>query len=265
MEIGKKAAKRNSNIRFDIRGSAADGQSRRATQIEREVPEKAMKRKMTTIVALAAAAMMIGGCSGQSTSDTPASASKSVQDESKEPEAKVADNSEEQETAKAKADADEIDAQHQEDAQGADAVEQAVFEGVIPRIEGADDWVRTESVTGEDGISRETYQCDEELKFFWESGAADSGEVQESLAGWAAGKNWEISQSGRDDQMSEALNAEVYGYQAYEDDNGYSMYHQGSYVINEGRWYAVDFEVMEGFFGDYYDTITEALGKLTLA
>ena len=233
--------------------------------LDKEVLREYMRRKTAVIMILAAAAMMAGGCSGKGSSDTPASVSESVQDKSTESGSEDKKNQEEQETAKAKMDADEIDALHQQEEESKEAVEQAAFEGVIPRLEGTEGWIRTKSEIGDDGISRERYLCDEELIFNWESGAADTEEVPEALAGWAAGKNWDISQSGRDDQMSEALNAEVYAYQAYEDDNGYSMYHQGSYVMDDGRWYVVDFEVMEGFFGDYYETITENLGKLTLA
>lgn len=171
----------------------------------------------------------------------------------------------EQEQADAQIAADEIGKMHQKDSQSKESVEEADFGRVIPHLEGSDTWIRTESTVTEDGISRECYQCDEELQYQWESGQASAADIQEGLNAWMSQKNWELSESEKNDALSDALAGEVYAYEAMEDDNGYSMYHRGIYVLKDEYWYGIDFNVIEGVFGDYYDAIGEYLNKLTIS
>lgn len=216
--------------------------------------------------------MSAAGCSQKEKADSAVSVSSensgSVDNRETAPETETSGEeaiAEEQEQAQAQVEADEIDQLHQDRGQKKEPVEQIDFGRVIPRIEGSDTWIRTESTVTEDGISRECYQCDEELQYQWESGQASAADIQEGLNAWISQKNWELSESEKNDVLSDALAGEVYAYEAMEDDNGYSMYHRGIYVLKDESWYGMDFNVIEGVFGDYYHAIGEYLNKLTIS
>lgn len=233
-----------------------------------------MKRKAMVLFLVGAMVMSAAGCSQKEKSDTSVSvsadSSSSAEDGETVPETEKANSEEEaiaqeQEQAQAQVEADEIDQQHQQDNQNKEPVEQTDFGRVIPHLEDADNWIRTESTITEEGISRECYQCDEELKYQWESGQASVADIQEGLNTWLSQKNWVLSESGKNDTLSDALACEVYAYEAMEDDNGYSMYHRGVYILKDEYWYGIDFNVIEGVFGDYYNTIGDYLDKLTIS
>lgn len=166
--------------------------------------------------------------------------------------------------AKAQADADEISAQHADDNQDQEAVERADFGRAIPYLEESENWKRTESTVAEGDVAHEVYQCDAELEFLCESAATDNADVQAGMESWISGKGCELVTSTKNDALSESLQKEVYSYEALQDNNGYSIYHQGVYFVGDGCWYAADFSVMEGEYGDYSETISGQLNNLTL-
>lgn len=231
-----------------------------------------LRKKLLLLMMTAMLAVQLGGCVRKQTEEAAGTAEQeSIAGEQENAAEEQESAVTEQEMAKAQADADEIDALHQENGSQT-AAERADFGFAVPTAEGMEGWLCIESGTGEDGISREIYQCDEELKYMWECQAADTGSAAD--AGSAAetavteklsGKGWVISRTSRNDQLSDRLQTEVYDYQAYEDDNGYSMYHQGIYVDGAEYRYLVDYSVMEGFFGDYYERITQLLEGVTIA
>lgn len=170
----------------------------------------------------------------------------------------------EQAMAEAQAEADAIEAAHQADDQNISAVERTVFDRPVPYQTGMENWTCTESTVDENGNCRETFQCDEEMKFSWESGNSDGTEAEQGLNNRISQRGYEITSSSRNDQLSELLQRDVYSYEALADDNGYSMYHQGVYISGTDYWYVADYQVMEGVYVDYYDTITGALGGTVL-
>lgn len=231
-----------------------------------------MKRKVVALLFMTFVALQIVGCSQKEVDEKSASVSvssestnTSVEETGEETLSEEDVIKQEQEQADAQIAADEIGKMHQKDSQSKESVEEADFGRVIPHLEGSDTWIRTESTVTEDGISRECYQCDEELQYQWESGQASAADIQEGLNAWMSQKNWELSESEKNDALSDALAGEVYAYEAMEDDNGYSMYHRGIYVLKDEYWYGIDFNVIEGVFGDYYDAIGEYLNKLTIS
>ena len=232
-----------------------------------------MTRKVVALLLMAMMMIQTVGCIKKEAADTSAGVSAENSDSAEAVpeinEDEVADNADqiarEQQQAQAQAEADEIDQKHQDDNQNKAPVDQADFGRAVPCLEETDTWVRTESAIMEDGISRECYQCDEELKYQWESGQSAAADIQEGLNAWADRKNLELSESSKEESLSVALEGEVYSYEAMEDDNGYSMYHRGLYEQRDEYWYGIDFQVIEGVFGDYYDTIGGYLDKLTIS
>lgn len=170
----------------------------------------------------------------------------------------------EQEQALAQTDADAISEQHTKDNQNQKAVEQTNFGRVIPCLEESANWKRTESSIGEGDMAHEVYQCNEKMKFLCESAATDNTDTQTGLEEWISGKGWILFTNSKNEELSETLKAEVYNYEALQDDNGYSMYHQGVYFIMDGYWYVADFSVMEGEYTDYAGIISEYLSSLIL-
>lgn len=168
----------------------------------------------------------------------------------------------EQELGEAQAQADAIEAQHQDREIPETSVDQAAFTQKKLMLDESANWIRISSETREDGTFGEAYAYDERLEYTWNYAAAEKADAQSGLEAAIATKNWELADSSRNDALSEKLGCEVYDYTAYEDDNGYSMFHQGVYVDVEGGYYLADFSMMEGDLGEYYNTAQALLGQI---
>lgn len=171
----------------------------------------------------------------------------------------------EQEAGAAQLEADAIDQLHEQNEIPAESVEQTVFAQSALQLDESAGWIRVCSENREDGSFGEVYSCEDGLEYEWNYYSSDGTEAGGDVETALTQAGWSVSDASRDDTLSDALGHEVYHYLAYEDDNGYSMIHQGLYLDIEGGYYTADFSMMEGNMGIYYDRVETLLSQIYIA
>lgn len=194
-----------------------------------------------------------------------AAAEAAVQDGAAEETAQSAEMEQEQEAGAAQMEADAIDLQHQKEEIPEESVEQTAFDQGALRLDDSADWIRILSENREDGSFGEKYFCEEGLEYEWNYRPSDEADAAAGLEEALAGEGWSVSDTSKNSVLSDAFGYEVYNYTAYEDDNGYSMIHQGLYLDREGGYYTADFSMMEGNMGIYYEKAESLLSRIYLA
>lgn len=171
----------------------------------------------------------------------------------------------EQEAGAAQMEADAIDRQHEKKEIPTESVERTAFAKNALELDESANWIRTGSENREDGSFGETYVCEEGLEYEWSYMPSEKADAQSGLEAALSQLGWSVSDTSKNDALSESLGHEVYNYIAYEDDNGYSMIHQGLYLDMEGGYYTADFSMMEGSMGEYYDRAETLLSQIYIA
>lgn len=174
----------------------------------------------------------------------------------------LADMQQEQEAGAAQLEADAIDMQHEKKEIPEESVPRTVFGESALKLDESLNWICTYSEKQEDGSFGEVYACEEGLEYEWKYVPAEETDADSGLQAALSQEGWSVSGTERNDTLSGALGCEVYDYTAYEDDNGYSMMHQGLYLNIEGGYYTADFSMMEGSMGMYYDRVETLLSQI---
>ena len=245
-----------------------------------------MYKKIVTAIFLSTALIALAGCQESENSDSQdttvseeqvleESSEKSITRTSEESitgeaekliteisEEQVMETLNEQEAGEAQIQADTISEQHINDTIPETGVESAAFTQNILNLDESENWIRVFSEGSEDGSHREIYACDEKLKYTWSYIPSESVEVQSNLDSFSAEQGWLLHDFFENEELSKAINRETYHYTAYEDDAGYSMYHQGVYISEEGGYYIADFSMIEGDYGIYYETVENLLSQV---
>lgn len=205
------------------------------------------------------------GAEGETAAQDEAAGEITVQDEAADEDARSEEMKQEQEAGAAQMEADAIDLQHEKEVIPEESVEQTAFAQSALRLDESANWIRIRSENREDGSFGEEYSCEEGLKYEWAYSPADQADTVGSPETALSRTGWSVSDTSRNDALSDALGHEVYNYIAYEDDNGYSMIHQGLYLDMEGGYYTADFSMMEGNMGTYYEKAETLLSQIYIA
>lgn len=168
----------------------------------------------------------------------------------------------EQEIGAAQEAANEIDAMHEKEELPEKSVEQAAFAQKKLMLDESAGWIRIQSEDGSDGSCTESYAYDENLEYSWSYTPGALSDVESAISTVMEEREWLLTDSARNDELSGKLGLEVYSYSAYEDDNGYSMLHEGLWLNTENGYYMADFSMMEGNMGEYYDTAHALLAQI---
>lgn len=171
----------------------------------------------------------------------------------------------EQEAGAAQMEADAIDLQHEKEEIPAESVERTAFAQSALQLDESANWIRVRSENREDGSFGEVYSCEEGLEYEWNYNPSDKADAASGLEEALGQAGWSVSDTSKNSVLSDAFGYEVYNYIAYEDDNGYSMIHQGLYLDMEGGYYTADFSMMEGNMGTYYEKAETLLSQIYIA
>lgn len=220
-----------------------------------------MHKKILAALLLGAMLATASGCHGAEGEEKQSVSVQENTDDAEE-KARAKANEEEQEAGAAQVEADAIDQQHVKEEIPAESVEQTVFAQSILQLDESANWIRVRSENREDGSFGEKYACEEGLEYEWNYTPSEKADAAGGLEAALAQPGWSVSDTSRNDELSDRLGCEVYNYTVYEDDNGYSMIRQGLYFDMEGGYYTADFSMMEGNMGMYYEKAETLLAQV---